>query len=37
MTTPLFNTPLFTKNLETAYSKMYERYQADLPVDHISI
>jgi predicted O-linked N-acetylglucosamine transferase (SPINDLY family) len=37
MTAPLFNTPLFTKNLETAYSKMYERYQADLPVDHISI
>jgi predicted O-linked N-acetylglucosamine transferase (SPINDLY family) len=30
LTTPLFDTPLFTKNLETTYIKMYERYQADL-------
>jgi len=37
LTTPLFNTPLFTKNLEAVYIKMYERYQADLPLDHISI
>jgi len=36
-TAPLFNTPLFTKNLETAYIKMIERYQADLQPDHISI
>ena len=28
-TTPLFDTPLFTKNLEAAYLKMYEQYQAD--------
>jgi predicted O-linked N-acetylglucosamine transferase (SPINDLY family) len=28
LTTPLFNTPRFTKNLEVAYLKMYERYQA---------
>ena len=28
--TPLFDTPLFTKNLEAAYIKMMERYQADL-------
>ena len=35
--TPLFDTPLFTKNLEDAYIKMYERYQADLEPDHIVI
>jgi predicted O-linked N-acetylglucosamine transferase (SPINDLY family) len=28
LTAPLFNTPRFTKNLEAAYLKMYERYQA---------
>ena len=37
LTTPLFDTPLFTKNLETAYIKIYERYQDDLQPDHISI
>jgi predicted O-linked N-acetylglucosamine transferase (SPINDLY family) len=30
LTTPLFDTPLFTKNIEAAYIKMMERYQADL-------
>ena len=37
LTTPLFDTPRFAKNLEAAYLQMYERYQADLPPDHISI
>jgi predicted O-linked N-acetylglucosamine transferase (SPINDLY family) len=37
LTTPLFDTPLFTKNLEAAYIKMMDRYQADLQPDHISI
>jgi predicted O-linked N-acetylglucosamine transferase (SPINDLY family) len=37
LTTPLFNTPLFTKNIEIAYIKMMERYHADLEPDHISI
>jgi predicted O-linked N-acetylglucosamine transferase (SPINDLY family) len=37
LTTPLFDTPLFTKNLETAYIKMMDRYQDDLQPDHISI
>ena len=37
LTTPLFDTPLFTKNIEAAYVKMYERYQADLKPHHISI
>ncbi len=36
-TTPLFDTPLFTKNLEAAYIQMYERYQADLKPEHITI
>jgi hypothetical protein len=37
LTTSLFDTPLFAKNLETAYIKMYERYQAGLEPDQISI
>ena len=37
LTSPLFDTPLFTKNLEAAYIKMIERYQADLEPEHISI
>ena len=37
LTTPLFDTPLFTKNIEAAYIKMYERYQAGLEPDHIVI
>ena len=34
-TCPLFNTPIFTKNLETLYSKMVERQMANLEPDHI--
>ncbi len=37
LTTPLFNTPLFTKNLEAAYIQMYQRYRAGLEPDHILI
>jgi predicted O-linked N-acetylglucosamine transferase (SPINDLY family) len=37
LTAPLFDTPLFTRNLEAAYIKMVERYQADLKPDHIEI
>ena len=37
LTTPLFDTPLFTKNLESIYIKMYERHQADLRPEHIAI
>jgi predicted O-linked N-acetylglucosamine transferase (SPINDLY family) len=37
LTTPLFDTPQFTKHLEDAYTKMYERYHADLPPEHIYI
>jgi protein O-GlcNAc transferase len=33
----LFDTPQFTKNLEAAYFKMYERYKVDLQPEHIVI
>jgi predicted O-linked N-acetylglucosamine transferase (SPINDLY family) len=33
--TPLFDAPLFTKNLEAAYFKMYEQHGADLGSNHI--
>jgi len=31
----LYNTPLFTKNLEAVYLKIYNRYQDNLPADNI--
>jgi protein O-GlcNAc transferase len=37
LTTPLFNTKLFTKHIEAAYTAMYERYQTGLPPDHIIV
>jgi len=37
LTMPLFNSQLFTKNIEKAYIKMYERNQQNLPPDHITI
>ena len=37
LTTPLFDTELFTRNIEKAYTAMYERFQTDLPPDHIEI
>ena len=37
MTKPLFDAPAFTKSLEAAYTKMMERYWADLPPDHLFI
>jgi protein O-GlcNAc transferase len=37
LTTPLFDTPRFTKHLEDASTKIYERYHADLPPEHIYI
>jgi predicted O-linked N-acetylglucosamine transferase (SPINDLY family) len=32
LSTPLFDTALFTKNIESAYFKIYENYQKDLDV-----
>jgi len=37
LTTPLFDTPQFTKDLERAYVQMYERYQADLAPEHLIV
>jgi predicted O-linked N-acetylglucosamine transferase (SPINDLY family) len=37
LTAPLFDTPLFTKNLEAAYIEMMGRYHADLEPEHIFI
>ena len=36
-TTPLFNTQLSTNHIESAYIKMYERYQAGLPPEYLQI
>jgi protein O-GlcNAc transferase len=37
LTTQLFDTPLFTKNLEAAYIQMYRRYKAGLEPEHFFI
>jgi len=34
---PLFNSKLFTQNLETAYEVVYERYQDNLPPENIYV
>jgi predicted O-linked N-acetylglucosamine transferase (SPINDLY family) len=34
---PLYNTPLFTRHLESAYLTMYDRYQNGLYPDHIYV
>jgi predicted O-linked N-acetylglucosamine transferase (SPINDLY family) len=36
-TAPLFDTKRFTKNLESAYTQMYERHQKGLEPDHIYV
>jgi len=36
-TAPLYDTPLFTKNLESAFEQMYERYQHELKPHHIYV
>ena len=35
LTTPLFDTKLFTKHIEAAYTEMYRRYQAELEPNQI--
>jgi len=37
LTTPLFDTQLYTRHIEAAYATMYERYRAGLPPDHIYV
>ena len=36
-TAPLYNTKLFVKNLESAYTTMYERHHEGLDPDHIYV
>jgi FkbM family methyltransferase len=36
-TAPLYDTPLFTKHLESAYLTMYDRYQKGLAPEHIVV
>lgn len=36
-THPLFDTKQFARNIETAYVRMWERYQAGLPPEHFSV
>mgnify|MGYP001109238464 CR=1 FL=1 len=37
LTTPLFDTQLSTRHIESGYKAMYERYQAGLPPDHLRV
>jgi predicted O-linked N-acetylglucosamine transferase (SPINDLY family) len=37
LTKPLFDTRLFTRHIEAAYTAMYRRYQAGLPPECISV
>ena len=37
LTTPLFDTPLFSRHIENAYLQMYERYHDGLQPEHIFI
>ena len=37
ITTPLFDTELFARRIEAAYTVMYERYQAGLPPHNIAV
>ena len=37
LTTPLFDSKLFTKHIEAAYTAIYERYCGGLPPDHIYV
>jgi len=36
-TAPLYDTPLFTRHLESAYLTMYDRYQNGLDPEHIYV
>ena len=34
---PLFDAKLFTKNVESAYKKIYKRYNSNMPTENIEI
>jgi predicted O-linked N-acetylglucosamine transferase (SPINDLY family) len=35
--TSLFNTSMFARHIENAYTQMYDRYHNNLPFDHIFV
>jgi predicted O-linked N-acetylglucosamine transferase (SPINDLY family) len=37
LATPLFDTAMFTRNIEAAYTAMMERHRAGLSSDHIQL
>jgi predicted O-linked N-acetylglucosamine transferase (SPINDLY family) len=37
LATPLFDSGLYARHIEDAYSQMFERYQSNLPPDHIHV
>jgi len=37
LTMPLFDTTLFTRRIEAAYTEMHRRHQAGMPPDHIDV
>jgi protein O-GlcNAc transferase len=37
LTCPLFDTPRFARNLEAAYARIFDRYQAGLPPEHVKL
>jgi predicted O-linked N-acetylglucosamine transferase (SPINDLY family) len=37
LSTPLFDTQLFTRHIENAYESMYERHRTRMPPDHIYV
>lgn len=37
LTSPLFNTALYTQHLERLFVQMWERYTKNLPTDHIQL
>ena len=37
LSTPLFDTQLFTRHIENAYEAMYERHRTGMPPDHIYV
>ena len=37
LTTLLFDTPRFTESIESAYTKMYQDYQSNIELNHISL
>ncbi len=37
LTAPLFDSRLFARNLESAYTMLFERYRAGLPPDHLFV